>query len=75
MSTLVFYSARSARATTVSPFPFQKNTWTLERVKYVVKRIVQLTAISLVLASIPDDSGPMRHPAAPFRSHGMPFAH
>ncbi len=70
MSTLIFDPTRSAQSTAVSTFPFSANAWPLERVKYVVKRIVQLTAISLVLASIPDDSGPVR-PHAVTTSHSQ----
>lgn len=64
MSTLTFNAARNAQSTAVSTFPFQASPWPAARVKSIARRIVQLTAICLVLVSIPDDSGPARPHAA-----------
>lgn len=63
MSTVI-YNPNVRQQTLPFPSALHSSTaWPAARVKRVALRVLQIVAVSLVLASIPDDSGPIRHQA------------
>jgi hypothetical protein len=70
MSTIVFDAHKGACRAGVFVPDSRANAWPLARLKRVAWRFVQIATISLVLASIPSDSGPI-HNRSTVTVHGL----
>lgn len=63
MSTVTFSPAMKQQALPLRSAWHDSTAWPAARVKRVAMRAIQIAAVCLLLASIPDDSGPIRHQA------------
>ena len=73
MSTITFSPAATQQALPLRFASRHSTAWPAARAKCIAMRVLQIALVSLLLASIPDDSGPIRH-QAPVAVSGASFA-
>ncbi len=71
MSTIIFSPAIKQRGLPLHSAWHLSTAWPAARAKRAAMRVLQIAAVSLLLASIPDDSGPRHQAPSAFPAQGI----